>query len=292
MKIIDDFKELCVIIVLALSRKLLYKLQYFHQRGRFPNLKNPKDISEHILSEMMKPNFVSKYSDYADKIKVRQYLKDKGLEQILLKHFGVWTDANEIDFDKLPDKFVLKTNNGCGEYVFCRNKSTLDIKKSVKLINKTLHLPYYFNKEPHYIAIKPLIFCEELVDAENEDLPIDYKFTCINGRPFNIIVVVERNKKAKFCSFDMDWNISDNVKREQFPKKIPEKPRNLRQMTEIAKILSEGFNFVRVDLYDTGKKIWFGELTFTPEGGMMKAYTDEAIKLMGNFFSNNEMNNG
>jgi hypothetical protein len=111
MKILNVFKQLCVIVVLALDRKLLYKLQYFHQKGRFPNLKHPRDISEHILSEMLKPSFATKYAGYADKIKVRRYIKNKGLEEILLKHYGVWDDANKIDFNKLPYKFVLKTNN-------------------------------------------------------------------------------------------------------------------------------------------------------------------------------------
>lgn len=284
MKIIDDFKELCVILVLALDRKLLYKLQYFHQRGRFPNLKHPGDISEQILSEMLKPYFASKYSDYADKIKVRQYVKDKGLEQILLKHYGVWNDANKIDFNKLPDKFVLKTNNGCGEYVFCRDKSTLDIKKSIKQINKILLLPYSFNKEPQYKAINPLIFCEELIDTATDDLPTDYKFTCIKGRPVDIFVATERSEKTKYCTFDMDWNLLDYTKRQYLPITFQERPKNLKQMIAVAEILSQDFNFVRVDLYDTGDKIWFGELTFTPWGGLMRSYTDEAIKLMGSLY--------
>ena len=286
MKILTDFNELCAVVLLAINRKLLYKLQYFHQRGRFPNLKNPRDISERILSEMLKPSFVKKYADYADKIKVRQYVKDKGLEGILLKHYGVWDDVNKIDFKKLPDKFVLKTNNGGGGHIFCRDKSTLDIKKSIKQINKTLQLPFSINSEPHYKAINPLIFCEELIITESYDFPIDYKFTCINGKPIDIFVGTERGKKTKYCTFDMDWILLNYIKKQYLPNTPPEKPKNLKKMIEIAKILSDGFTFVRVDLYDTGNNIWFGELTFTPWGGIMYGYTDEAIKIMGSFYDN------
>jgi hypothetical protein len=233
---------------------------------------------------MLEPSFAAEYADYADKVKVRQYVKDKGLEEILIKHYGVWDNANKIDFDKLPDKFVMKTNNGSGKHVFCRDKSTLDIKKSIQHLNKTLNLPYFFNKEPHYKSINPLIFCEELIDTGQDDLPTDYKFTCVNGRPIDITVCTERSKKAKYCSFDMDWNVTDNILRKHNPDKLPEKPKNLKKMIEISKILSAGFTFVRVDLYNIGNRIWFGELTFTPEGGIMKAYTDIGIKMMGSFF--------
>jgi hypothetical protein len=281
MDIIDNLKSFGVVVILALNRKLLYKLQYFHQRGRFPNLNHPRDLSEQILSEMLKPSFAARYADYADKIKVREYVRNKGLGDILLKHFGAWDDANKIDFNELPDKFVLKTNNGCGEHIFCRDKSVFDRQKSIELLNKTLHLPYIFNKEPQYKAINPLIFCEELIETGTEELPTDYKFTCIKGKPFDIFVATERRKKTKYCTFDMDWNLLDYTKREYFPKKLPEKPKNLNSMIEIAKTLSQNFDFVRVDLYDTGDKVWFGELTFTPWGGLMRSYTDEAINLMG-----------
>jgi hypothetical protein len=84
----------------------------------------------------------------------------------------------------------------------------------------------------------------------------------------------------------MDWNVLDYIKRQFLPKTLPEKPKNLKQMIKIAKNLSEGFNFVRVDLYDTGNKIWFGELTFTPFGGYFSVYTDDAIKIMGSLYEN------
>jgi hypothetical protein len=286
MKTINYFKQLCTIVFLALNRKLLYKLQYYHQRGKFPNLIQPKDLSEYVLSEMLKPSFAIKYANYADKIKVRQYVKEMGLDDILLNHYGVWDNANKIDFNELPEKFVLKTNNGCGDHVICRNKNTLDIKKSIQQLNKTLDLPFSFNKEPHYTIIDPLIFCEELIETETGELPIDYKITCIKGNPINILVVTERKINKKLFMFDLDWHELDYIKKHHLPKSIPEKPKNLKKMIQIATILSTKFDFVRVDLYDTGDKIWFGELSFSPSGGLFRSYTDDALKRMGNLLLN------
>ncbi|MBN2521615.1 MAG: hypothetical protein JXB17_13970 [Bacteroidales bacterium] len=279
-----NINKLLFWIFLILNKKLLFKLQYFHHRGRFPDFKNPKDISELILSELLEPKYILRYSKYADKISVRQYVKEKGLEEILLKHYGVWDDANKIDFSKLPDKFVLKTNNGSAGHIFCREKSTLDEESCIKRLNKKLHLSYAYNREPHYKEISPLIFCEELIDTGSDSLPTDYKFTCIKGKPFEILVCTDRNKNIKFSTFDMNWNVLNYIKKKYLPGTYPEKPKNLNRMIEIAKILSEDFNFVRVDLYDAGERIFFGELTFSPAGGLMHPYTDEAILRMGELY--------
>lgn len=269
---------------LIINKRLLFTLQYFHQRGHFPNFKNPKDLSEHVLSDLLKPYSFSKYSQYADKIKVREYVKEKGLEELLLKHFGVWDDANKIDFLMLPDKFVLKTNNGSGGHTFCRNKSTLNRTETVKKINTKLRLSTAFNREPHYKEIIPLIFCEELIDTGNNSLPTDYKFMCFNGEPYEIQVCTERGKSTKFCTFDMNWNVLSNIKEKFLPKTLPEKPENLDEMIKIARTLSKDFKFVRVDLYNTGEKIFFGELTFTPSCGLFHSHTNESLIKMGELY--------
>jgi len=280
-KLYIRFKGLLTVVVLAINRKLLYKLQYFHQRGKFPDFKNPKDLSERLLSEMLKPSFVNKYADYADKVKVRQYVSSRGMGEILLAHYGVWNDARQIDFDKLPDRFVLKTNNGCGGHIFCWDKKTFDKQKAVKYLNKRLDLPYYFNKEPHYKAIKPLIYCEELLDTGTDELPADYKFLCIKGKPVYVVVYTERNIHKRTCMFDMEWNLKDFIITKRIPKSLPQKPENFDEMKRIAQALSEGFDFVRVDLYYHNNRILFGELTFTPSGGLLRSYTDEAIQNLG-----------
>ncbi len=287
LKTYNSFKGILKITILVINRKMLYKIQYFHCRGHLPDLVTPKNLSELVLAEMLEPSFGEKYADYADKVKVREYIKERGFEEILLKHYGVWRDARQIDFNKLPKKFVLKTNNGCGGYVFCRDKSMLDIGKAVTQINKTLRLPYIFNKEPQYKAIDPLIFCEELIDTGSENTPADYKFLCINGKPVFVLVYTGRNIRKRTCLFDMNWKVQASmIISERKPEQIPERPDGFDKMIQIAETLSEGFRFVRVDLYFHQKKIYFGELTFTPSGGIFRSLTDEALIELGQLYRN------
>jgi len=265
--------------------RINYSLRYFHNRKHFPNFKNPKDLSERILSSMLSPSF-KQHSIYVDKVKVRDYIRSKGLESILLKHYGVWENPEDIDFSKLPEKFALKTNNGCGNHIFCKDKSTLNKEECIRKLKLNLQKieSLESNLEPQYKMIPPLVFCEELIDTGSDSWPTDYKFTCINGEPNHIFLATEREKKVKYGTFDLEWNVLPYTKAEFRPKLYPEKPKYLKEMADIARILSKDFEFVRVDLYESGDKIFFGELTFSPWGGLMYSYTNESLKILGDKF--------
>lgn len=254
---------------------------YKRERGKKPDFKNPKDLSERILAKTHTDEYL-KYVDYADKVKVRDYIKSKGLEDILLEYYGSWKKAEDIDFASLPEKFALKPNNGCGGHVFCKDISTLDIKAAQKRLNDALKLKKIgFAFEPHYSRIEPRIYCEQLIDTGSEEWPVDYKFTCINGKVEDIFVAVERRTKTKYITYDKDWNILPYTRESYLPKTLPPKPKHLDRMIEIAEILSADFDIVRVDLYEWNDKVYFSELTFTPWGGFMYSYTNEAIKVLG-----------
>lgn len=264
----------------VLGQRANYTLRYYSHRHRLPNFSQPKDLSERILSAMLKKDFL-KNADYADKVKVREYIAEKGLGNILLKQFGNWDSADEIDFSKLPERFILKANNGSGGHVICTDKSRLDIAATVEKMNKTLHdAKHLRNTEPHYCAIKPRILCEELL-GDGITLPVDYKFHCINGHVADIFVVCEREDGAKYCTLDTNWDMLPYTLPEYMPKSKPEKPESLDEMIRIAEKLSEDFEFVRVDLYDFDGRIYFGELTFSPWGGIMNSYTTEALEILG-----------
>jgi len=263
--------------------KMNYRVRYYHQRGHWPNLENPKDLSEHIISEMFSPGF-EKYARFADKYLVREYIKEKGLERILLKHYGVWDKPEEIDFEPLPEKFILKANNGSGPHVICKDKSSLIKDEAIKTLNVALELGEKMI-EPHYRAIVPKVFCEELIDTGTDEWPTDYKFTCIEGEICDVFVATERRTSTKYCTLDLDWNVLPYTRKEYMPDVLPEKPRLLKEMAEIAKILSKDFKFVRVDLYEYHGQVFFSELTFTPWGGLMYSYTNEALELLGSKFS-------
>lgn len=279
-------KKLMLIIsdisIRLFGKKLSYKLRYFHNRGRWPNLKNPKDLSERIIAMILAKDF-KKYADFADKVKVREYIKSKGLEHILLKHYAVWDNPKKIEIDSLPEKFILKANNGCGNHFICKDKSKFDLENAKSSLEKTLNIKYIY--ETHYNAIKPLVFAEELLDTGTDSWPTDYKFTCVNGKVDHIFGAVEREVKTKYFTLDLDWNVLPYTKDEYLPKKYPPKPHKLKDMVEIAGILCKDFYFVRVDLYEHNDKIYFGELTFSPWGGVMYSYTDESLKIIGDKFN-------
>lgn len=268
-----------------LGRKLSYSLRYYHNRKRWPDIKHPKDMSEILISRILSNDF-EKYAQYTDKVEVRKYIKEKGLQDHLLNHYGYWDDAEKIDFDTLPDKFVLKVSNGAGgkNIFICRDKKTFDFEYAKQQLAIALKKKYEYEKQ--YNVLKPYIICEELIDMGSDVLPTDYKFTCIHGQPVDIFVGTEREHGVKFCTRNLDWSVLDNTKPKFLPENEPPKPKHLADMIEIAKILSSDFDFVRVDLYEYKDNVYFGELTFSPWGGILYSYTDKAIKEYGDLLLN------
>lgn len=261
--------------------RLWHTFLYKHYRHKKPNFDNPSDLSEYILGQMQKESW-SRYADLADKVSVRDYIKSKGMEDILLDFYGAWEKAEDIDFDKLPEKFALKPNNGSGGHFFCKDKSKIDKLSLIPQMNKAIileRLGYRF--EPHYHHIKPLIYAEELIDTGTNSWPTDYKFTCVKGKIVDIFVCMERESgKTKYITMDTEWNVLPYTKPEYMPKDVPTRPKLLPEMIVIAKTLCKDFDVVRVDLYEYKNKVYFSELTFSPWGGMMYSYNDEALKIM------------
>jgi glycosyltransferase involved in cell wall biosynthesis len=267
-------------IVFRINAKWYYFIQYYLFHGHFPNFKKPNNLSEYLLMKQCEPEF-KRFAEYADKIKVRDYVSRKGLADILPKVYQIVKDANHINFDTLPEKFVLKTNHGCGSHIFCKDKSVLDIKNVIETLNKTMKAVYSI-VEPHYKFIEPLIYAEEFIDDKKHQLPIDYKFMMCGGDIGSILVCSNRDTKLKLSVFNTKWENLSTVwlnYKNRYTGDI-EKPKNLDKMIEIAKILGKDFEFVRVDLYDIGEKIFFSELTLTPAGGYLLYYTDFALQEM------------
>lgn len=280
MEVKKSFQVLSKLSRMLLGAKLTYCLKYYHQRGHFPNLKNPKDLSEILLSKMFNPAICKEYAQYVDKLLVRDYVENKGLGNILLKHYGVWNSPQEIPFDSLPEKFVLKSNNGCGHHVICSNKSELKVEEAIQTLNLAIKSGRH-NVEPHYHYITPKVFAEELIETSDGSLPIDYKFTCIGGEIMDVFVATERANGTKYITLDLNWQPLPYIKKEYVPKQVPPRPNNLDELVAIAQILSKDFDIVRVDLYEYRNKPYISELTFFPWGGLLYGYTDDAIQLYG-----------
>ena len=220
----------------------------------------------------------------ADKYQVREYIEKRGCTEILNTLFGVYNSVEEIDFNSLPDKFVLKTTNGCGTNIICRNKNEINIEEIKSKLKYWLTHKYGWETgETQYLKITPRIICEKLIETKDGLLPNDYKFFCFNGNPLFFYYGYDRENEFKKIYCDLEWNVLDITKEKAIVGTLENiKPKSFNEMIEYAKILSKGIPFVRVDFYDDDGKVIFGEMTFTPTAGMSEIYTEEAAKWMGN----------
>lgn len=204
----------------------------------------------------------------SDKYAVHQYLNHLGYERILNDIFNVYKNADEIDFESLPNQFVAKTTHGCGQNLVCRDKSKLDWNKWKRVMNSWMGLNVYaFGREWNYQNIVPRIIIEKLIEAEPL---IDYKFMCFNGEPKFLQINVEEDEKHYVNFYDINWNKQDFTY-ERFRHKDVEitPPPQFEEMKEIARKLSAPFPYVRVDLYNPPNEIIFGELTYFPGSGLL-----------------------
>lgn len=262
----------------------IWKKQY----GKTVDWNNPRDLNEKI-QWLICFGDTSKWVKLADKYLVRKYVGDKGYDDMLPKLYGVWDDVTKIDYDKLPDKFVIKCNHDSGSFHLIDKRKGFDRDAINKDLNR--HLCYKFGYrfcEPHYNKIKPLIIAEEYL--ENDDSIsssiIDYKVWCFNGIPFTILVIYNRHKEYMYTNaYDLDWqvhpewsNFSNHYRDGEGKVSKPEK---LPEMLKIAGDLSKGFPQVRVDFYILDNKIYFGEMTFTSACGRMDYFSDDFLKEMG-----------
>lgn len=249
----------------------LAKMEYRKITGKSMNLRHPKNLIEKIVWMQFHID-TSIWTKCADKYLVRGYVRDCGLEQILPKLYGVWDTAEDIEWSKLPNKFVLKTNNSCGQIIIVRDKSELDVVEASKKLKSWLKLKYGFhNGQLHYLRIQPKIIAEELLEdpllSENTNLT-DYKIFCFNGEPETLFVVSGRDGADYYITYyDLQWNnISEyalNKKSRHYGNSAHSQPKNFKLMLEYARILSKGIPQVRIDFYDIDGRIYFGEMTFT-----------------------------
>jgi len=238
--------------------------------GYVPDLKNPKSFNEKL--QWLKLHWRDpKATQCADKYSVRHYVIEQGYGDILNNLLGVYDNVDDINFDSLPNKFVLKATHGSGMNIICKDKSKLDINNAKKMMMKWLKQNYYYHSfEWVYKDIRPRIVCEEfLEDSEYKDL-IDYKFMCFNGEIRCLFICSDRDNIAglKVDFYDMDWKLMPFYRYYPNSGNKIEKPEGFDRMIEYAKILSRPFPFVRVDFYQVNGKIFFGELTFFPGSGM------------------------
>lgn len=237
------------------------------------NLENPKSFNEKLQwLKLYDRNPL--YTKLVDKYKVREYISEKIGEDYLIPLLGVWDAPEEIDFDSLPNKFVLKCNHNSGlGMCICTDKSKIDIKKVKNELKSGLAQNYYLNgREWPYKNVSRKIICEKYMTDETGKNLRDYKFYCFDGKPKIVGIYQDRNsdKETTGDFFDMNFEWVDLKFGMPNALNKPQKPQKFQEMIKIAEILSEGMPEVRVDLYISNNKIYFGELTFFDGGGFDK----------------------
>lgn len=254
-----------------LPDKSYIKLYYRLRVGRKLNTNNPTTLNEKL--QWLKFNYrFPLQSIVSDKLLVRDYVKEKIGAEYLIPILGIWEKYDDIDFSLLPKQFVLKCNHDSGGLVVCTDKDKLNHSETRCKIEKSLKSNFfYIGREYQYRNIKPMILCEEFI-SDNGKVPLDYKIYCFNGVPDVILVCRDRFSKnshrASYLFFDQEWIFQPlNKGDEDLQETDVPKPENLDEMIEIAKNLSRDFLFARIDLYNIGGKIYFGEITLSPNSG-------------------------
>lgn len=270
----DDEKYLRIIYKARLHKKL--------------NLDNPKTFNEK-LQWLKLHDRNPLYSQLVDKYEVRKYIAEKIGEEYLIPLLGVWEKFDEIDFEKLPNQFVLKCTHDSGGLVICRDKSKLDIRSARKKINKCLKRNYYWaTREWPYKNVKPRIIAEKYMEDESGKGLIDYKYFCLSGKPMFLYISegLENHLTAEISFFDLNWERLP-FKRNDFIaiERVPHRPQYYEKMEKLASTCAcmTGTSFVRVDLYSIDGKIYFSEFTFSPCSGMIPFEPEEWDYTLGNW---------
>lgn len=269
---------------IIISDKLFLKVKYRLKMGRWPNFKNPKSFTEKL-------QWLKIYGRrpidtiLSDKYAVKDYISKSIGSKYVIPLLGIWDRFEDIDFDKLPNQFVLKCTHDSGGVIICKDKENLDVAKANNILSNSLKHDYFtISREHAYKNIPRKIIAEEYMeDQETKELR-DYKFFCFNGAPKLLFVASDRQilgEETKFDFFDMEYNHLPFTNGHPNAKVLPKKPMCFEEMKVLASKLSSGIPHVRVDFYEVNGKVYFGEMTFSHWGGMVPFKPQEWDNIIG-----------
>lgn len=261
------------------------KMKYYSTFGRRLNIKNPTSFNEK-LQWLKLYDRKEEYSKLVDKYEVKTYITEMLGDEYIIKTLGIWNSFEEIDFDILPNQFVLKCTHDSGGIVICKDKTCFDYYKAKKKLDKCMKRNYYsVSREWPYKNVTPRIMAEEYMVDESATELKDYKFFCFNGKVKCFKIDFDRfiNHRANYYDMDLEQlKFGEVICPPDYGRKF-EKPENFGTMIEKACLLSTGISFLRVDFYNINGKIYFGELTFYPSSGMGPFVPDSADKMLGDW---------
>lgn len=265
-----------------ISDRFFAKSAYFLSFGRFPDLDRPKGFNEHICAIKCAEKTLS-YAAYADKYAVRDYVRRELGEEYLNPILGIYDAPEQIPYESLPERFVLKCTHGSGYNIVVKDKSKLDLSKTKKTLRRWLKKNYYHvGRERNYKQIHPRIMVDSYIDS-GEELQ-EFKIFCFRGVPKLVDVNFFSRNKRTTGLFSPRWERIPVTLGYAACKEIPERPAQLDRLLSAAAKLAAPFDFVRVDLYLHGDQILFSELTFTSGGGLVHFEPGEYDEIFGAFF--------
>lgn len=258
--------------------------QYMRRHWRLLNLKNPATFNEKI--QWMKLHYRPELlRTIVDKYLVRNYVRERVGEKILVELVGVYESLDEIQWKNLPDRFVLKLTHGSGWNILCKEKSTLDMQRIYHRLRKWLGTDFYkYQREWAYKGLHPRIICERFLSDSKGEPPPDYKFFCFGGEPRVVQVDLDRTTNHTRNLYDLNWNrLPFSLKYPNCDTKEADFPKNFKEMVLICRELSRGLPFARVDLYTLDNAIYFGEITIYPGGGLEIFHPLKYNKILGDY---------
>lgn len=262
------------------------KMIYLFELHKWPDLKNPKTFNEK-LQWLKLHDRRSEYTTMVDKYAVKEFVAKIIGSEYIIPTLGVWNRFEEIDFNTLPNQFVLKTTHGGGglAVVICKDKNSFNRQKAKKILDKSLKSNIYANyREWPYKNVPKRIIAEKYMPSDNG--LIDYKVHNFNGVPKFILVCRNRYSTNPMAEtfFSDKWEKLD-LKRPGHPNPNMEKPESLQEVLELSALLSKDLPFARTDFYIIDSKVYFGEITFYPASGLSPFYPNEYDKLFGDLLT-------
>lgn len=261
------------------------QIQYYYKLKKFINFRNPKTFNEKL--QWLKINDRKpEYTKLVDKLAVKEFITDTIGKEYIIPTLGVWTDVKDIDFDNLPDQFVLKANHDSGSVVVCRDKKKFDKEKAIEKLSRAMKRNFYwYGREWSYKDVKPCIFAEQYMedDVKDDNLPeglVDFKYFCFNGEPKFLYVSKgsEKHDTARLSFYDLDGKeMPFNRNDYSGPMGDYKFPANFHEMTCLAGKIASNIRspFARVDLYSISNHIYFSEITLYPASGLLPFVPDE-----------------
>ena len=272
------------LILRVLPDKVYLQLQYYYTLKKFINFKNPKTFNEKL--QWLKINDRKpEYTKLVDKLAVKEFITDTIGKEYIIPTLGVWTDVKDIDFDNLPDQFVLKANHDSGSVVVCRDKKKFDKEKAIEKLSRSMKRNFYwYGREWSYKDVKPCIFAEQYMEdgVSAKNMPqglTDYKFFCFNGDPKFVYVSkgLENHATAQISFYDLNGDEMPFHRTDFAPIGEYQFPNNFENMIDVARKIANNIDcsFTRVDLYSISNHIYFSEITFQPASGLLPLVPNE-----------------